>query len=477
MDTVIAFVAVLAGLSMTLQLLMEVVKRLLGTRARVYGAFLRGLYHKQFDKEAASGAVSLERENIQSVGSRFRNYLATLGSLHTTAAQVRREFDEFRTHLGETPREGRADFLEQQLRSRFGSISARLQSLRGFDPGRLFAVLCSMKEAKPSEVACSTHAAVDEFEVRWREVARLLARWEALRSVAGEARRGIADEVYGLVETVGVWLERFDVEIGNIKARLEAGADNALAQLEQSYGRNVRLWCFGVAVVFCALTNADAIEIYSALGRSPQLTQSVLEQRDVLVKEVLLPAPRSQEMARLAGRLADMRAEPRAPTYRNWADSGARLSAEIRRDQQLAKAASIAADRVDAVIEALDAADEEIRKVRAAVEAAAAPEWAAVAASAQEATDQLGLALMQANLATVSSHLEGLLDGSLPLGWHGARFPRGFALWLLGVLATAFAISFGSPFWNDLLKALVGLKGRSRAGAPAASPAASPGSP
>jgi len=48
--------------------------------------------------------------------------------------------------------------------------------------------------------------------------------------------------------------------------------------------------------------------------------------------------------------------------------------------------------------------------------------------------------------------------------WNG--FPDNVLLWLVGILASAFAISFGARVWNDLLKALLGVRSRMRSSAP-----------
>ena len=47
----------------------------------------------------------------------------------------------------------------------------------------------------------------------------------------------------------------------------------------------------------------------------------------------------------------------------------------------------------------------------------------------------------------------------LPLGWRALpASPGAWLLKVLGLLATAFAMSFGAPFWFDLLNKLVRMR-------------------
>ncbi|UCG43397.1 MAG: hypothetical protein JSU73_01910, partial [candidate division WOR-3 bacterium] len=49
----------------------------------------------------------------------------------------------------------------------------------------------------------------------------------------------------------------------------------------------------------------------------------------------------------------------------------------------------------------------------------------------------------------------------VPLGWSRKALPGTFYGWLLkvvGLLATALAVSLGAPFWYDILRKLLGLR-------------------
>lgn len=73
----------------------------------------------------------------------------------------------------------------------------------------------------------------------------------------------------------------------------------------------------------------------------------------------------------------------------------------------------------------------------------------------------------------LSSLITQLQDLPVPLGWTAELWHRSdFSLWLLSVagwLVTAFAISFGGPFWFDLLQKLLNINVRGAGPKPASS--------
>lgn len=63
------------------------------------------------------------------------------------------------------------------------------------------------------------------------------------------------------------------------------------------------------------------------------------------------------------------------------------------------------------------------------------------------------------NLSAIGQSLADLRQSGIPLGW--AMVPTGLSAWVLkivGLLLTAFAISFGAPFWFDLMRRIAGVR-------------------
>ena len=100
-DTIIAFVIIIAGLSMTLQLIVDSAKSVVGLRWKVYEAFLKDLYVEVLDKEVDDSGKKGPRVEIQSVTSRMRMFAGKLESLWGTAHEAREALVELRDGLGE----------------------------------------------------------------------------------------------------------------------------------------------------------------------------------------------------------------------------------------------------------------------------------------------------------------------------------------------------------------------------------------
>ncbi len=85
----------------------------------------------------------------------------------------------------------------------------------------------------------------------------------------------------------------------------------------------------------------------------------------------------------------------------------------------------------------------------------------------KEISGELSLLYLSFQKAVVDHHIERLTYLDLPLGWaddyHTFTTGAGNRWRLLfrklgGLLLTSFLITFGAPFWNDVLNAVVGLK-------------------
>ena len=80
----------------------------------------------------------------------------------------------------------------------------------------------------------------------------------------------------------------------------------------------------------------------------------------------------------------------------------------------------------------------------------------------RQASGQLTRVFFSIEAAKVRARVGNLLGSNLPLGWRPGTMGPG--LWgilskVFGILLTALLISFGAPFWNDVLKSLLGVKG------------------
>ncbi len=101
---------------------------------------------------------------------------------------------------------------------------------------------------------------------------------------------------------------------------------------------------------------------------------------------------------------------------------------------------------------------------------------AAVADLAQETAANTDL---QAEVTpqTLQDLMNTANTSGLPVGWSADVLPAGFPGWLkkvVGLLATAIALSLGAPFWFDMLNKLVNLRGSGSKPATAAAEAQKP---
>ena len=275
------------------------------------------------------------------------------------------------------------------------------------------------------------------------------------------------------LEELSGWFRKLEAKLSGIHATIDANLDNALRGIEQSYANQAKAWCFWTGVIICMALNADSVSIYKALREDAALTQDVISQRDVLTKDPQLASRAAELNAVVAG----------AESLNRLVASGATSRpAEFKRQfHKLKTGFDVLSKALARDVKALaenpglqGVIDVNGESARAAMEEAQtevdAEEWS----TAVRTTDR-GMGLISADylgleVNKVKARAGLLVDSNLPLGWGAGRFTAVFdgpfwsavctiLLKALGLLLTALMISMGAPFWNDVLKSLLGVKG------------------
>jgi len=336
------------------------------------------------------------------------------------------------------------------------------QRIRSLNPESLLSVYTSLKDRVASG-ELSNLGGIDEGLAeldRLAESLRELTREESAELVAGiEA---------GIRETLE-WMSRFEAKIGGIHSRIEANLDDALERLESNYAKHVKRWCFGLGIIVCVLLNADSISMYKTLLHTPVLSQSIIQERDHFLAE---PAalPEGAELQAIAEAASELRAQieedvghtdieafnTRFTTFQAALTEDLTGLQERTGPKEEQPARLQRADR--ALVDASEAMDE-------AAKAVADGTGEEAVRALNRAVGRITSGSVYLGAGQIEGRMEDLLASDLPLGWNPAAIGETFADFLallkkaLGIFATAVMISFGAPFWNDVLRSLLGLRG------------------
>ncbi len=253
--------------------------------------------------------------------------------------------------------------------------------------------------------------------------------------------------------------------ISEYRIQAEQNIDSWISRINEEYGRNMQKWTVIIGFIFVIVANADSFSIYQYLFASPTAQAEIAE--------------------RVSNISTVQQSDPD----------------HINRIGELLKASDLAAARklMDRVLLNLEndyrtlaagAEADEIHRVREKLPGIDTEDSAEARKDLQEEYDKIIGFYLKLPKVMMDSQMQGLTDLGLPLGWpadierylsfqkviddvdasqeaiqqaSGER--RKFVFKKIGgLLLTAILITFGAPFWNDILGALTGIKQISRRG-------------
>jgi len=459
LDVMIAFVVLIIGLSTTLQLIMNFVKNQLHLRWRVYESVLKDLYTTYI------GAGSAEAKGlrhapvpIQSVTHRMRTFHDKLTILWETLQEVRAKLKTTQTELAARPEvPEKIRYLQEEMEQNLPQIDVLLQRIRGLGIENLLALYLSIRRT-----ASQNDPVFSEVQAYLDRLSRVLDGFEkAVRDGSGEVLAGVESTLTEILSHFTALEKR----IGGLCAMVEANLEDSLRLLEQRYANQVQKWCFLVGVVLCCLLNADAVTMYKALRESPVLTQSIAEHQEEITAG-LFPPSRSQTLNELSDLAGQVRRE---------LDTGTGPSGFGDFQASFDALADLLSDDADALraargFEGDVRFDSERAKlpVQDARKALDKKDFEKASRHVENGMGRISSGYLTLETAKVKLRTSYLLNAGLPLGWGGGRLDalwgdgKAIALKALGLLLTSILISFGAPLWNDVLEALLGVRGMLR---------------
>lgn len=226
-------------------------------------------------------------------------------------------------------------------------------------------------------------------------------------------------------------------KISDYRLQIETKMDSWLAQVNEEYRRNMLKWTVITGFAFVIGFNADSFNIFKYLLVDSK-TQASLVQKTVEI------TAKTQHMAaddlnKIETYIIEGKVEGAKVAV---IDLSAKLQEDFKGYKDIDKA-------------------EEARKVGERIKEVNSAEIDKTQELLKKEAGELSRLYVELQKRSIDYQLENLAE--LPLGWTVAdmeafRTTEGVIKKLCGLTLTAFLITFGAPFWNDLLSALVGIK-------------------
>jgi len=260
-------------------------------------------------------------------------------------------------------------------------------------------------------------------------------------------------------------MKSLEDRVSEYRIQAEQNLDSWISRINEEYGRNMQKWTVIIGFIFVIVANADSFSIYLYLSASP-VAQAEIAERVKKISRVPQTDPEQINQVPVLFKANDYAAAQKLMD---------RIFVTLENDYRTSGGAAEAdaINRLKVEVQEIDISDGEKGKKQL-----------------QEEYDRIVGFYLRLPKILLDNQMQGLTDLGLPLGWP-ADIERYWSFQRIiadphasqesienatnerlkfmfkkigGLLLTAILITFGAPFWNDMLGALTGIKQISRKG-------------
>jgi len=482
LDVIISFVVVIVVLSMLLQIITEAIKNVLKLRWNVYEKFFMEKYDSYFKKKPSTGEKNSvrkkisntrrkERKPIGSISQRFRSFHKTIVSLKDDILALKEALLRTKEQLV------LSDDNEKEIQGLIISFTRRispvLHKLQVVNFDDLFSIYLEHLSKVSKEGRNELKKLFDDFRNNLYEI-------ENLEATEVSHIQDMKKHLIGEIDKICKSVSYMHKQVTEYYVSFSQKADTLLVDLENRYSRKIAWWTFCIGLILVVLINADSILIYKTLRNEPVVRSAIMKQAGKLTSKVTAN-PRSQRINALNDRINALKKDLEehgnfnAEKYHETINEIESLSETIVNDADSFNRGQAKAGRSNQYLVALPydlTRDQKgLIKLLKKHEKRVGTGQKIETKTIDEIEDTLDSALLRLSedyfalqLGIIKSQKKLLYSTDLPLGWTMERLKgcrSGFwniIIKLIGLLITAVFISFGAPFWNDILKSLFGLK-------------------
>ena len=239
-------------------------------------------------------------------------------------------------------------------------------------------------------------------------------------------------------------IDTIEKKISDYRLQIENKFDDWMAQIDEEYRRNMLWWTFLIGLVFVLVFNADSFSIYKYLNVDTKAQATIVQ---------MAADSTSKTLKSKAEILNDIDIQLKGKEIEKAKKAIISFSATLEKDFTNIGLTSNA--------ESAAAINKNISTLKTDKAGNANDE-------VKNAAEELSRLFIVLQKASIDYQLKGVKSLELPLGWtdsyEEAKSLKGIDLILAllkklaGLLLTTFLITFGAPFWNDILNALTGVK-------------------
>ena len=288
-----------------------------------------------------------------------------------------------------------------------------------------------------------------------------------------EQKDDLKKNLNNCLEDLKTQIDNIIPEITEYRLKLELKADAWLEQVNHNYKRNMHKWTFFIGLTFVFICNADAFSIYRHLRVNPELRASIIELADKTDKTEL--KFKVEQLNSLKSDIA--REKEKTPRdYGKLKRIANTFSKDVENLIEDYKQFNLPVIPLNDLLKGFKSKIKDMEEKYSATDKQCSGNKKAEPATFDDYSDtlesyysELAVLFVSFQKKTVDQQLKRVTDTELPLGWSNDFKDYKIIGWsstllgflvpkLGGLLLTSVLITFGAPFWRDVLKAMIGLK-------------------
>ena len=426
LSSFIAFVGFLIIFSMLVQAVQEGFKNLLKLKTGVWERFFINIYKREFSLAPGEPSSLRNFRDREFVGD-FKTRMSRLKDI-VVAADT--ELKSLKETLSQTVQCAPADIV--CLSSMAVKLSGHIQKLTGLK----IDILLDIYDRINAKTINNFVQALQSLSKTYPTLGSGISATEI------DIVSGLKSSCAGLL----LQIETIERKVADYRAQIENKLDAWIAQVNEEYRRNMLLWTVLTGSLLVAVFNADSFTIYRHLSVDSKAQAALIQKA----------------------------AEEGSKTMTTTGEAVNRMHALLR-DKNTEEARR----QILAISQALEKDYTTFGSTNGAQEAALVSletnsiltnEPDRLLSKLEKQAGELSRLYIALQKTYIDFQFQGITSLGLPLGWvddwktlsslYGCAFAIGLLKKLFGLILTAFLVTFGAPFWNDILSTLTGLKQR-----------------
>jgi len=437
-SNLIAFVGFLIILSVLVQAIQEALKNALKLKTAVWERFFVNLYQSEFlPKEAADKIPDIQYKYFWNrLGSKdfvgeFNERFQRLKGIVSMADEI---IKTLKTTLSEIKNlDPDARDIQDSMPLKIKPLFDSLNEITGLKLGSLLNIYDRFNKEKIKDLCRYS----EDFLNKNKSFA------DQIKTLKTREIKEFQDKCEALLRKI----DEVEIILSKYKSQIENKIDAWIAQVNEEYRRNMLLWTFMIGCGLVFIFNADSFNIYKYISSDSKVQSALIRQ----VSETTVKTQKAK-----ADSLNIIESALKQSDVQKAKDEIINLSGNMEKDFAEFN------DKPKA---------DETKKLKEETEKFFIKEQDASKKLVflKDKSGDLSRMYLELQKISVNYQLGRVNSLDLPLGWpcdlgdikdKNGNFPLDLILKKIGGLfLTSILITFGAPFWNDILGTLVGIKG------------------